>query len=244
MPENNCHIQYASCLVMGVPLDATCAIVAAAPSFAMVGFTEMAVEPERQEGTDYSANNMAGARCGPELKGKDRVKWGNGTGAMCLVDWGLMSATTGNPLVLNGDGDTIGYEELVTAEDAVCDDESDSPKMALAIVRKAASGDGGCVAEAGTGATGLVLHELPQTRDWTWTDSGFRDERNVRNLTFRAYNNPLIGAGPWNLWPATADPDFINPNSFHSEVFITNAGLPTPGCATIAHPAVSDRSGS
>jgi hypothetical protein len=240
---SNCHVQYSSCMLIGVPLNDACQIVTSAPSVVMAGMVEVNGEVEREEGTDYSAKNFAGVACGPELQGPDRDKWLNLDGSMCLVDWGFMSATSGNPLVLNGDGDTVGYQELISAaiEDP-CSDAAQAPRLAMAIVRKAAVGSGGCGGVTSTtGATSLVLHVFPNTTNWKWTDSGWKDERNLRTFTARGFNNPEIGAGPFNLWPATYDPDEIDPAAYHAEAFIEAAGLPTAGCDTVAHPAPAVR---
>lgn len=245
MPASNCHIQYASCMLIGVPLNPACQIVTAAPSVVTAGFTEYNGEWEREDGTDYSAKNFGGQRCGPELQGPSRDKWQNMDGQMCLVDWGFQAATSGNPLVVDEDGNTIGYQELVTgAVTDVCSDEADPPRMAIAVIRKAAVGDGGCAGVASeTGATGLVLHELPNQTNYKWTNSGFKDERNIRTFSARGYSNPEIGAGPFNLWPATADPDSIDVSAAHAEVFIASSGLPAAGCDTVAHPAPAVRGG-
>src|SRR5688572_5078422 len=145
MPSNNCHIQTGSCMAIAVPLDETCAIVTAAPSIVTAGFGEFNMEPEVETGTDYSAKNFGGVRCGPELKAPDRTKWGNGTGNICLVDWALQSATSGNPTVVDDDGNVVGYQELVTANASTpCADDAEPPRLAFAIIRRAATGDGGC----------------------------------------------------------------------------------------------------
>jgi hypothetical protein len=245
MAASNCHVQYASCMLIGVPLNAACQIVTNAPSVVMAGIVEVSGEVEREEGTDYSAKNFGGQSCGPELQGPARDKWMNLSGSMCLIDWGFMAATSGNPLVLDGDGNTVGYQELVSsAITDPCSDATQVPRLAMAIVRKAAVGDGGCAGVTSeTGATGLVLHEFPNTTNWKWTDSGWRDERNLRNFEARGYSNPQIGAGPFNLWPADTDPNVIDPAAYHAEVFITGAGLPSAGCDPVLHPAPAVRDG-
>lgn len=237
---NNCHIQYGSCLLIAVPLSATCAIVTGAPTVVMAGMVEVTGEPEREDGTDYSAKNFGGESCGPQLTGPTRTKWMNMTGQMCLIDWQLMSATTGNPLVLDAAGNTIGYQELLSAPIDPCADNV-VPKMALAIIRRAATGDGGCNAVTTAGSTTRVLHVFPNTTNWAWTDSGWKDERNIRSFTARGFANPNIGAGPWNLWPATAVPNKVDPGAAHSEVFIDATGIPTPGCDPQVHPAPAVR---
>lgn len=241
MADNNCHIQYASCLLIGVPLNGTCTIVEDAPSTVMAGFVEVTGEPNVEEGTDYSATTAGGDRCGPELKGQKVTKWMDMTGQLCLVDWSFLSATTGNPLVLDGDGNTIGYQELVGSSGTPCD-PTDDPAMALAIIRKASTGDGGCTTGGNaTGATTNVLHVFPNVRNWTWTDSGWKNERNIRSFTAEGYSNPNIGAGPFNLWPATAVPNKVDPKAAHSEVFIESAGIPVPSCNPVEHPAPAVR---
>jgi hypothetical protein len=242
MPENNCHIQYASCLFIGVPLDESCRIVEGAPSIVTAGIGELSMEPERVDGTDYSAKNFGGVRCGPELRGPTIDKWGNIEGQVCLVDWTFQSATTGNPVVLDASGNVVGYQELTTVEDSACD-LTPVPRLALAVIRRAATGDGGCSAPTeSTGATPLALHVFPNTTDWKWTDSGWRDERNTRSFMAKGYSNPQIGAGPFNLWPATYTPNEVDPLAFHSEVFITGEGVPVASCNPVEHPAPDVRS--
>ena len=162
-------------------------------------------------------------------------------GQMCLIDWGFMSATTGNPVVLDEDGNTIGYQELVGNSGSPCD-VSDGAKVALAVIRKASTGDGGCTTGgSATGATTNVLHVFPNTQDWRWTDSGFKDERTLKSFTSKGYSNPNIVAGPFNLWPATATPNKINPAAAHAEVFIGSGGIPAASCNPVDHPAPAVR---
>lgn len=235
----NCHIQYAACLLLGVPLNESCAIVTAVPSVAIAGIVEVTSTTNKATGVDYSATNFGGAQCGAQIIGPDLVKWTDMTGTMCLIDWGFMAACSGNPIVLDADGNTVGYQELITINNTVCSVTA-IPKIAMAIVRKAATGSGGCVAESG-GALPFVLHEFPLTTNWQFEDSGFKDERNTRTWVAKGYQNPNIVAGPWNLWPATNVPDQIDPDAFHSEVMIDGTGLPAVTCGTIAHPTVATR---
>lgn len=238
---NNCHIQYASCLLIGVPLDAaSCAIVTAAPSTVMAGMVEVTGTTNKVAGTDYSAKNFGGAKCGPTIKGPTEIQWLDMTGQMCLIDWGFMSATTGNPLVLDATGNTVGYQELLSAALDPCADNV-VPKMALAIIRRAATGEGGCNAVTTAGSTTRVLHVFPNTTNWSWEHSGWNDTRDIRTFAAEGYGNPNIGAGPFNLWPATSVPNKVDPAAFHSEVFIAATGVPTPACDPVAHPAPAVR---
>jgi len=234
---NNCHIEYASCMMIAVPLDATCSIVEDAPTFVSAGFTEINGEWEREEGTDYSAKNAAGQLCGPDLKGPDVDKWINLSGTLCLMDWGLLAMATGNPLTLNAGGDVVGYGERVTPPTAPCA-VNVQPRFALAVITRSATGDGVCDPSGGAdGATECLLHVYPLVTNFKHSAPSHKDERRMVEFTARAYNNPNILRGPWNLYPAANVPDTIPGDLAHWEGFIPCTGLPTPGCDPQDHPA-------
>lgn len=242
MPVNNCHIQTGSCMLIGVALDESCAIVPATPTFVTSGIANMSSETERQDPTDYSSPNFGGEECGPIQQGDTIDKWGNLSGEMCLIDWAFQSATSGNPVVLDGDDNVIGYAHLAQRSAGACS-TSNKPRMALVVVRRAATGDGGCVISgATTGATSAVAHFFPATTDWTWDVAPFENARALIPFTMKAYTNPSIVAGPLNLWPATAVPNTIPDEAWHAEVFVDPAGLPTVNCdEPVAHPAIDVR---
>lgn len=234
---NNCHIEYSSCMFILVPLSATCAIVEDAPTFVTAGFTEINGEWEREEGTDYSAKNAGGQLCGPDLKGPDVDKWINLTGTMCMVDWGLLAMATGNPVTLNGiAGDVVGYGERITPPAAPCATNS-IPRFALGVITRVASGVGVCdPSDDADGATECKLHVYPMVTNFKHSAPSHKDERRMVEFTARAYNNPNIGLGPWNLYPDTNVPATIGADLAHWEGFIPCTGLPTPGCDPQPHP--------
>lgn len=239
MPVNNCHIQTGSCMLIAVALNASCEIVAATPTFVTAGIASADVQPERQEGTDYSAPNFGGAECGPVQKSDTVEKWGNGEGEACLIDWSFMSATSGNPKVVDADGNTVGFARLAKRAGGACVNTS-KPRVAMIIVRRSATGEGGCVTDAAdTGATSAVAHFFPNSTDWLWGASPFEDARAAVPFNMTAYANPNAGRGPLNLWPATYTPAAIPADAFHAEIFVNPAGLPVINCdAPIAHPVV------
>lgn len=230
--SNNCHIQTGSCALVAVPLNASCAIVTGAPVFTTAGVASVTGEVERQEGTDYSAPNFGGAECGPTQRGDTIEKWLNMSGEFCLKDWAFMAATTGNPTVLDGDDNVIGYAALAKKASSACESVS-KPRVALVIVRRAATSDGGCTpAGAASGATGCVGHFFPNTTDWLFDLPPFEDARASIPFQAKGYANPAIGAGPMNLWPATAVPDQVPEDAYHAEVFIACSSVPAVDCDT------------
>ncbi len=244
--SNNCHIQTANCLLIAVPLDDTCKIVEDAPVYVTAGVGSVTAEKERTEGTDYSATNFGGAVCGPDQKAETIERWANMTGEFCLKDWAFMSATTGNPTVLDPDGNVVGYQELKVSQLGACSPLG-KPRISLVIVRKAATGEGGCSTPAAdTGATTCVGHFFPNTTDWFWDIPPFEDARAIVPFTATAYSNPTGSpAGPLNLWPATYTPDWIDPDSFHSEAFLPCNTLPSADCDTpLESPAPAVRTGT
>lgn len=229
-------------MLIGVPLDTACKIVVAADVYRTAGIASMTTETEREEGTDYSAKNFGGVTCGPDAKAETVEKWINGSGAMCLKDWAFMAATSGNPAVVDGDGNVVGYATLSKKVTGACD-AGTKPRLALVLARQAATGDGGCVAAtADTGATNVVAHFLANTTDWQWDIPEFADARAEISYSFTGYSNPEIGAGPLNLWPATYTPNVMPATAMHAEVFVDPANLPAIDCdTTLAHPAVDVR---
>jgi len=243
MPSNNCHIQTANCLLIGVPLTDECVLVEDAPVFVTAGIGTVTVEKEREEGTDYSAKNFGGVEGGPTQKAETVEKWGNGSGEMCLKDWAFMSATSGNPTVLDADGNVVGYQELKRSQLGVCSPQG-KPRIAMVIVRKAATDDGGCsTPTAATGATACVGHFFPNMADWFWDIPPFEDARALVPFSTTAYSNPVGSpAGPLNLWPAAYTPNAIDPDSFHSEAFLPCGSLPSPNCnEPLDHPVPAVR---
>lgn len=241
--SNNCHIQTANCLLIAVPLDASCRIVEDAPVYVTAGVGSMTVEKERQDPTDYSAPNFGGVACGPEQKGETVEKWGNGSGEFCLVDWAFQAATSGNPIVLDATGNVIGYQELKKSQLGACSPQA-KPRVALVVIRKSATSEGGCSAPTvDTGATTCVAHFFPNTTDWQWDIPPFEDGRAMVPFAMTAYSNPVGSpAGPLNLWPAGGVPNKIDPNSFHSQAFVACGGLPSPNCdVPLEHPAPETR---
>lgn len=235
---NNCHVEYASCMFVLVPLDDECKIVEDVPSFVTAGFTEINGEWEREDGTDYSAKNAGGQLCGPDLKGQDLDKWINLSGSMCMVDWGLLAMATGNPLTLNGiGGDTVGYGERITAPTAPCATDT-VPRFTLGVITRVAKDGGVCTTlDAADGSTECKLHVYPMVTNFKHSAPSHKDERRMVEFTARAYNNPNIGQGPFNLYPGTYVPATIDPDLAHWEGFIPCSGLPTPGCDPQPHPA-------
>lgn len=230
MPSNNCHIQTGSCMLIGVPLDDSCQIVEGAPVYTTAGVGSLTAETEREEGTDYSAKNFGGATCGPDQRGNTIEKWLNLSGEFCLKDWAFMAATSGNPTVLDGDGNTVGYAQLSQSQAGICDPIT-KPRVSLVVVRKAATSDGGCTTPtAETGATACVGHFFPMTTDWLWDVPPFEDARASVPFTAKGYSNPEAGAGPLNLWPATYTPDGIPTEALTAEAFLDCATLPTVDC--------------
>lgn len=236
--SGNCHIQTANCMLIGVPLNDACEIVTGAAVYTTAGVVNLTGEVERQEGTDYSSPNFGGVECGPTQVGETVDKWLNISGEMCLIDWTFQAASSGNPAVLDAEGNTIGFARLAKKQAGGCTATS-KPRMALVIVRRAATDDGGCVAAGSTtGATSAVGHFFPNTTDWSWDLPPFEDARALVPFTARGYANPNIGAGPLNLWPATAVPDMVPAEAYHAEVFIDPEALPAINCDEPAeHPA-------
>jgi hypothetical protein len=237
MASNNCHIQTGSCMLIGVPLNDSCQIVEGASVYTTAGVGSMTGEAERQEGTDYSATNFGGVECGPQQQGNTVERWLNLSGEFCLKDWAFMAATSGNPTVLDAGGNTVGYASLSGQQGGACDPVT-KPRVALVVVRRAATSDGGCVTPtADTGATSCVAHFFPMTTDWLWDLPPFEDARALVPFTAKGYTNPLIGAGPLNLWPADYDPAQVPADAHHAEVFVDCASLPSVSCdEPLLHP--------
>lgn len=245
MPSNNCHIQTGSCMLIAVPLNGACEIVAGALVYTTAGVGSLSGETERQEGTDYTAPNFGGVACGPEQRGDTVERWLNLSGEFCLKDWSFMSATSGNPTVVDASGNVVGYATLSRKNLGVCGAQT-KPRVALVIARRAATSDGGCVAPtAETGATSIVAHFFPMSTDWLWDLPPFEDARASVPFTATGYANPQIGAGPMNLWPEGYDPNAIPEEAMHAEAFVDPSTFPSVNCDTpLAHPVPAVRAAS
>lgn len=232
-------------MLIGVPLTEACEIVEDALVYTTAGVGSLTGETERQEGTDYTAPNFGGVACGPEQRGDTVERWLNISGEFCLKDWAFMAATSGNPTVLDGDGNVVGYASLARRALGACAGLT-KPRISLVIARRAATDDGGCVTpEATTGATSIVGHFFPMTTDWLWDIPPFEDARASIPFQATGYTNPRIGAGPLNLWPATYNPNAVPDEAMHAEAFLDPESLPSVSCDTpIEHPAPEDRSES
>lgn len=245
MPSNNCHAETGSCMLVAVPLNAACQIVANAPVHVTAGVGSYTWEVEREDGTDYSAKNFGGSSCGPDQKADTDEKWLNGSGEFCLVDWAFMSATDGNPTVVDGDGNVVGYAKLAKRSGGVCSPLT-KPRIAMVIVRRAANGDGGCtMPDDTTGNTGIVGHFFQNVSDWLWDVPPFEDARASVPFTATGYANALeASAGVMNLWPAAYNPNVVPQDALWAPVFLDPETLPAVDCdATINHPAIAVRDG-
>lgn len=236
--SNNCHIETASCLLIAAQLNAACSLYEDAPVFVTSGFVTLTTEEELQEGTDYSLPNAGGSTCGPELRGEDRVKWLNGSGQLCMTDWAFMSAMSGNTIVVDVDGNVVGYDELdLVGSGGVCNPSVSRPRWAVTVIRRAATGDGGCVVDVEeSGATPFVATTFPNTTEWKFSKSAFEDARQTWDFTFRSYKSPNPMRGPLNLRPSGVTPQAIPTTAFISNYFVNPSSLPSPSCESIEHP--------
>lgn len=243
MSSNNCHAETGSCMLIAVPLNEACEIEEGAPVHVTAGVGSYTWEVEREEGTDYSAKNFGGAECAVTQKADTSEKWLNGSGEFCLVDWAFMSATDGNPTVVDGTGNVVGYQKLARRSGGVCDALT-KPRIAVVIIRRAAMGDGGCsLPTSATGMTPCVAHFFPVTTDWQWDVPPFEDARASIPFTSTGYTGgEAAGAGPLNLWPEGYDPNRILPEALWAPAFVECSALPAVDCdATIPHPAPDPR---
>jgi len=143
--------------------------------------------------------------------------------------------------VVDASGNTVGFARLAARAGGACVNNV-KPRIAAVIVRRAATGEGGCVTPtADTGATTAVAHFLPNTTDWLWDVPPWEDARALVPFQAKGYPNPNILGGPLNLWPSTYTPNVVPSDAYHAEVMVDPDGLPSINCdEPIAHPAVVD----
>lgn len=235
--SNNCHAEMGNCMLIAVPLNAACAIEEDAPVYVTAGVGTISAEVEREEGTDYSAKNFGGDYCGPDDQAPQLEKWLNLSGEFCLVDWGFMAATSGNIAMLDGaGGNVIGYQQL-RKQNSQCSPQGRT-RFAFTVVRKAGSGDGGCVTiTAETGATGFVAYTYPNVSDVLWDIPAHEDARAMVPFTAKSYPSINAGRGPLNLVPSGAIPQTIDPTALYAAYFVDPANLPEVNCdEQIPHP--------
>lgn len=238
----NPHGVAGACQAIFVPLNAQCQIIAAVPSFVRTTFVDWTPTVVRNDPQDFTATNWGGDTCGPEQMGPPDERRADTAGNMCNVDWPLMSATTGNPVRTDAADNVIGYSRLTKRSASACN-PAQVPRVAVALVRRALNGDGGCAAPtADTGATGCHVDFYPNTTNWTWDIPAVANSRSQIPFAHQSYSNPNIGAGPFNLIPATATPNVVAPDAFHDESFVDCSLIPAASEAPVPHPAVSDRS--
>ncbi|MBK7167046.1 MAG: hypothetical protein IPH81_17765 [Candidatus Microthrix sp.] len=233
---NNCHLENAPCLMAAVELNASCQIVAAAPVYTSEGMITFTPEIESEDGVDYSRLNWAGKRIGPATTGERAEKWWNLTGEIATKDWALFGMLTGNPVVLDGDGNVVGYERPMQRGGVGCGTER-KPRAALVIVTAAGISDAGCTVPE-SGATECVGQFWPLTTSWNIDLAEKSADAPTIKFDAKAFGSPNQNAGVLNLWPSDAVPAFISANSAVSEAFVTCSALPAIDCdATLAHPA-------
>lgn len=234
--SNNCHIQKGNCMLIAVPLNASCAIEEDAPVYVTAGVGTLSAEAEREAGTDYSLKNFGGDYCGPTDQGMEVEKWLNLSGEFCMVNWALMAAMSGNIAMQDAEGNVVGYQQL-RRSNSQCQTTS-KDRFALTVIRKAATGDGGCVTVASeTGATEFVAYTYPNVTDVLWAIPPHADERAVIPFTAKSYTNPNIGRGPLNLIPEGSVPQTIDSEALYAAYFVDPADLPEANCEEpIAHP--------
>jgi hypothetical protein len=237
MGSNNAHAQTANCMLIAVELDDSCEIVEGAAVFVTAGVGKLTPTVNTTEGIDYSAENFGGVVCGPDMKGDTQEKSIGLEGEFCLVNWGFMAMTSGNPKIVDEAGNVVGYQQLKRTASAC--DTNDKPRIALTVIRKASTGDGGCVTPSGvTGAQGSVAVTYPNTTDWVWKIPPHENIRAVVPFTAMAYTAPNPGHGPLNLYPASVTPERISSSALHAEYFVPFGSLPTiDDNGTLAHPA-------
>lgn len=235
--SDNCHIETGSCMWIATVLNDLCEIEEGALVYVSAGISTVTAEVERQEGTDYSAPNFGGQTCGPEQRGDTIDKYLNIEGEVCLINWGFQAATSGNPAILDAEGNVVGIASLSKQQAGACS-TSTKPRIAMVIVRRAATDDGGCVqSSSGTGATNSVGHFLPNTMDWLWDVAPWEDARAMIPFQAKGYPNPNIKRGPLNLWPDSYTPAVIPSEAYHAPVFIDPASLPAIDCdEPLEHP--------
>lgn len=237
MGSNNSHAQTANCMLIAVELNEACVIAEGASTYVTAGVGKATPTVERTDGADYSAENFGGVVCGPDMMGDTQEKSITLEGEFCLVNWGFMAMTSGNPKIVDEAGNVIGYQQLKKTTSAC--ETNDKPRIALTIIRKVGTSDGGCVTPSETtGAQGAVAVTYPNTRDWTWDIPPHENVRAVVPFKCKCYASPNPGRGPLNLYPAGATPAAISPSALHAEYFVDVASLPTiDDNAVTAHPA-------
>lgn len=236
MASNNCHLESAPCLMAAVVLDSSCKIATSAKVYTSEGMLTFTPEVEAEDGVDYTQINWAGKRIGPATVGERAEKWWNLSGEIATKDWALFSALTGQPLVLDDDGNVVGFERIISRGGVGCT-TTRKPRAALVIVTAAGTDDAGCVTPA-TGATECVGQFWPLTTSWEIELAEKTSEAPKISFTAKAYGSPDSNAGIMNLWPADAIPNGLSKGSAVSEAFVDCSLLPAVDCnSTLVHPA-------
>ena len=235
--SNNCHAEMGNCMLIAVPLNASCAIEEDAPVYVTAGVGTISAEVEREAGTDYSAKNFGGDYCGPDDQADELEKWLNLSGEFCLVDWAFMAATSGNIAMNDAEGNVIGFQQL-RKKNSQCN-PAGRERFAFTVIRKAGQGDGGCVTIASsTGATGFVAYTYPNVTSVKWDIPAHEDARALVPFTAKGYPSINAGRGPLNLVPSGSVPQTIDEDALYAAYFVDPTKLPEVNCDTqIEHPA-------
>lgn len=158
------------------------------------GFVSVEIEPESEEGDDYTTKNAAGELCINE-KGPDQIKWYTVAIEFCRVDPELfqMMNPTWDP-VKNYSGVTTGW--------AMGQDMSDATGFALEVWPKTTNSGTACLDDTSQLAEDyerngyLLMPWVVATAPDSWT---FENDAATFSLNGRTKPGSLWGRGPYNV---------------------------------------------
>lgn len=165
------------------------------------------VETDIEEGEEIIQRNGDGVIC-LNLKDPDELKRLDAELEMCTRDMELVEILTGEPLVLDGGGDTIGGSRSVGA--------IDHDGAFVEIWVRAGSSTGACV----TGAAQYARYVYPTVKMILGSNT-FENGLNNMTLTGTVEANPNALDGPFSDWPGAGN---IPANA--AEIWAYDAGGP------------------
>lgn len=185
------------------------------------GIITIAETREQNDRQDFFTLNADGQACVTDTS-PPILKWLNLTLTFCRVDPELMNMITGEPLVLDGDGEAVGYR---TREGSV-----DTVNFAFEAWTRI-SGTDACGAD-GLPRYGYVLYP--------WVVEGVLGDQTLENglanfvVTARSRNQSQWGTGPYDVVRdsgGTPSP-LLTPiaDNDHRHLQLTTVAPPTPSC--------------
>ena len=195
------------------------------------GFVSVQYSPEIAEGDDIELKNAKGVVCASK-PGCDELKWFNLQMNFCNIDPDVFAFVTGNPLVLDEAGDSVGNDVLAGS---TC-----NTNFALEVWTEIPSDE---CAPGGFGQWGYFL--VPCINNGVIGDFTIENDALQLQLNANSKSGTGWGTGPYNVQASDNVANTPGPlitavgAKTHLRMFRTTIAPPVAGCGCAAMPAAA-----